>query len=630
MVNKMLLILAALFLNTAVNAAGNELKLLPQDETAENRALLETFVTDTLALIPSPVLPASLPVISFRDYGNSQIEAPDCASESLPDQSHDELAQEYGKEIHVGFLYNVIQINRAFIPIIQKGQASALKYKCGHTNLYRLAQATLIHEVAHHIDREKLLSKQSSFRYLTKFYEKKSAANYLIAGGIAPGRQKSKNIDFERSPDPYEFTSPAEAFAVNFEYFILDREFGCRRPDLFQFFSDQLGYAPILKCSVNTKLNLSADEFLHQSAATEYNLDPARIYQIHYLFAGKGEGFSSRWGHAMYRLVICAPSRVEVNEECLKDIEHHLVVSFRADVNDVAINNLKGLIGRYASRSFLIPFYQVVKEYTKGELRDLYSVPLQLSAHDQKQFVYSVLWNYWAYRGKYKFFSNNCATESLGLVKGVTSDPRIQKVSALTPKGLFQDFNSAGLIDTSLFQDRINAEKQGLLYRSQKETLIKSYSVVIAASKMYKNLDDFIKRSDSKSRIAFYQQTETLKHSVREAANFLTLELHFKHHQELVLQKKLSLILEDPKHHEALESLKSYLAEQEKLSKTRVPSGYGIPLETDFRLLPAVVTPKSQMEEYSPEIQSALAAEIDEYNRIKQNIAFYRNKILQP
>src|SRR3546814_3856744 len=86
----------------------------------------------------------------------------------------------------------------------------------------------------------------------------------------------------------------------------------------------------------------------------------------------------SRWGHSMLRLVVCAPGRPR-GPDCRLDLQYHLVLSFRAFVDDVQVSSWRGLTGSYPSRLYLLPLQQVVDEYTRVELRGLQSIPLRRS-----------------------------------------------------------------------------------------------------------------------------------------------------------------------------------------------------------------------------------------------------------
>ena len=88
-----------------------------------------------------------------------------------------------------------------------------------------LARATVLHEIAHAFDRGEGggWSRQPAFRRLAG-WDRRGANPYTL-----------------RSPDGYERHSPAEAFAVNLEWYLLDPRYPCRRPALAAWFRQQLG-----------------------------------------------------------------------------------------------------------------------------------------------------------------------------------------------------------------------------------------------------------------------------------------------------------------------------------------------------------------------------------------------------
>src|SRR5262249_50277007 len=148
------------------------------------------------------------------------------------------------------------------------------------------------------------------------------------------------------------------------------------------------------------------------------DLDSERIYQIHYLFAAKGDDLSSRWGHAMFRLVRCAPARQQVDARCLEDVQDHIVLSFVANLQtDLSISAWKGLSGKYISQLTIKPMVEAINEYTELSFRDLQSLPLRLTEDEKRQFVHHALELYWSYGGRYYFLTNNCANESLRLIQ---------------------------------------------------------------------------------------------------------------------------------------------------------------------------------------------------------------------
>lgn len=46
-----------------------------------------------------------------------------------------------------------IQLHVGFLPVILGGHQDQSDFSCGHRNLYRLAQASLIHEISHIYDK---------------------------------------------------------------------------------------------------------------------------------------------------------------------------------------------------------------------------------------------------------------------------------------------------------------------------------------------------------------------------------------------------------------------------------------------------------------------------------------------
>ncbi len=113
----------------------------------------------------------------------------------------------------------------------------------------------------------------------------------------------------------------------------------------------------------------------------------------------------------MLRLVVCAPGRPR-GPDCRLDLQHHLVLSFRAFVGDVQVSSWRGLTGSYPSRLFALPLGQVIDEYTKVEVRGLRSVPLALSREEIAALATRAAQLHWSYDGRYYFVSNNCAVET--------------------------------------------------------------------------------------------------------------------------------------------------------------------------------------------------------------------------
>ena len=152
----------------------------------------------------------------------------------------------------------------------------------------------------------------------------------------------------------------------------------------------------------------------------------------------------SRWGHSMLRLVVCAPGR-EPGPDCRLDLEHHLVLSFRAFVGDVQISSWRGLTGSYPSRLFVLPLGQVVDEYTRVELRGLRSVPLALSPGEIEALVTRAAQLHWNYDGRYLFVANNCAVETFKLLHDGVPRLAALRLDSITPNGLLRKLHANGV-----------------------------------------------------------------------------------------------------------------------------------------------------------------------------------------
>lgn len=396
-----------------------------------------------------------------------------------------------------------ILFNRRWLDALVQGDATAFPADRQHGTLQRELQATLIHELAHFYDQGRFWSK--SQRQLVHRCDRQRSSTGLIGlpaeclgqaqrrftlgdhprllelagwplrvGGR--GEIELQNNQYLRSPDPYELSNPREFVAVNLEYYLLDHQYRCRRPALHGFFQDHFNWAPPEPAGC-------AEGYSYINAGLDPDrpalgkLDPERIYQVHYLLAEPSDAWVSRWGHSMLRVVICAPGRPR-GPACLLDLEHHLVLSFRAFVGDVQQSSWDGLTGAYPSRLFMLPLQQVVEEYTKVELRSLQSLPLRLTRDEQIALVERAVELHWSYDGTYYFVSNNCAVETLKLLRSGTRRPAIRQVESVTPTGLLTLLKASGVVDDSVLQDQREAQRQGFYFDSYRERYRLMFDIV--------------------------------------------------------------------------------------------------------------------------------------------------------
>jgi hypothetical protein len=425
-----------------------------------------------------------------------------------------------------------------------------------HKTVYREAMATLLHETFHLYDYLNLQTPQmkaqiENCRFVSAddqaqlqhcaFYRDikttvSSNPYYLERAGYflnpqGPGvRSKESSFQF-RSPDLYEFQSPEEHAAVNFEYFLLDPDYACRRPGLSDFFAQHFQFTRA-SCKRNDRyVDPDASEIDFQTKRIrnlfrEIPLD--RLYQVHYLLADSGSSLMSRFGHSMLRLVICAPGQVKGPECLTKGLPQHLVLSFRAFVNTPSISNWAGLTGKYPSRLFVLPFESVISEYTEVEYRTLKSYPLNLNDSEIQLLVQRALETHWSYDSRYYFTSNNCAVETLNLIKSALLRPELMTETSIYPKQVLRILLKAGVASSLPKGDR-QAIEGGFLFESAQRLHLNSLSRIRGQEVEALELEEFFKWPVEKRR-AFYRDRlspsqgavdEKLQMSVFQLENFI-------------------------------------------------------------------------------------------------------------
>lgn len=391
-------------------------------------------------------------------------------------------------------LVSELDLNRNLLASLTDGSAATQKTNRPHGTVRREMLATVLHELTHIYDRARLWSKAD--RALINRCSRQNSITGLI--GLPDqcrgqhdrrftlsddprlldlagwpqyvgrrGEREQNNHQVARSPDIYETTSPLEFVAVNMEYFLLDPSYACRRPSLFRYYKEHFGWAPPNQDTcANTYAFLNAGNDFAKTPLG--HVDPERVYEIDYLLAEANQNLVSRWGHSMLRLVICAPGRPR-GPDCRLDLDQHLVLSYRAFVGDVQLSSWDGLVGKYPSRLFVLPLAQVIDEYTKTELRGLASVPLKLTRQEINDTVEHAAEMHWSYDGNYFFISNNCAVESLKLLRSGSANPQLTGLDNITPNGLLEVLSARGLADTSVLDDKRRALRLGYHFDSFRE-----------------------------------------------------------------------------------------------------------------------------------------------------------------
>nr|WP_252191513.1 DUF4105 domain-containing protein [Pseudomonas sp. MG-9] len=507
-----------------------------------------------------------------------------------------------------------LDLNRKLLAGLTDGSAANEKTNRPHGTVRQELLATVLHELTHIYDRARLWP--AAERTLIQRCTRRSNSAGLI--GIPDdcrgqterrftlsddprlldlagwqqyvgrrGEREQHNRQVARSPDLYEISSPKEFVAVNMEYFLLDPSYACRRPALYRYYKERFGWAPPAKdtCS-NTFAFLNAgNDFAKQPLG---QVDPERVYAVDYLLAEANQNWVSRWGHSMLRLVICAPGRPR-GPDCRLDLDQHLVLSYRAFVGDVQLSSWDGLVGKYPSRLFVLPLAQVIDEYTKTELRSLASVPLNLSRTEIEEVVEHAAEMHWSYDGNYFFLSNNCAVESLKLLRSGSNNKQLVGLDSIMPNGLLEVMKGRGLADTSVLDNPKEALRLGYRFDSFRDRYQAMFDVLKKQLPIQQTtVEDWLSLS-AEERRQWFERAD-----LRTSAALLLLEQASYRRQLLLAQDEVkqrylgARELENGGMDKANATLQEILANSGFLSRPAElldSRGYGLPQPSEFKRL---------------------------------------------
>lgn len=601
-----------------VNAQGLTVSLDPKGLKQDQIAPVQAFIMQAEGMLPP----------SFKDRLNKDI--------VVSFATLSELGRTYVRTKNV-------YLSSALLPHILAGPSKALPNKIlsnHHETFYDVALGTLLHEISHQYDYASIDSPESKERKeclaikhdtlraagldkgprtsklpekcAWKVHRQNISDNPLWIYALSWGEKEIKNQvikaddQVHRSPNPYEFTSKAEAFSVNFEFFLMDPEYKCRRPTAFNFLKAHFEFDPFpeASCQAGNQVVVNLSTAIKNYLNFE-TIDISKVYQVHYLLAGDGQAMMSSWGHSMLRLVICAPQRKEVGPDCMNDIAYHRVVSYRAGVSDLAIDSLKGLTGGYASHIFMLPLLNVINEYTKLELRDLYSYPLNLNRLELNDFVTRVIEQFWSYRGKYYFVTNNCAVETFNLLKNIRpTDSQFANAKTITPKGVRDLIIRHGFSRNLTAQDF--AAKTYFWPSKAGKYMYQLKEINTIAGTSIPTVQDFFDQAAQEDRRIF----EVLKREKKGLSSFLVLSMV---KLEKMVSHKNMVILD---HESKSENSELYKMMQQKAKDAFAVvgkyyrGGYGIPNEQE------VILSKKLMAE-----QEASQAAIENQKAFEQEVA---------
>ncbi len=520
-------------------------------------------------------------------------------------------------------LVSEVDLNRNLLAGLTDGSAATKKTNRPHGTVRREMLATVLHELTHIYDRarvwpraERLLiqrcTRQNNSSGLVglpdqcrgqtdRRFTLSDDPRLLDLAGWPQyvgrrGEREQHNRQIARSPDLYETSSPKEFVAVNMEYFLLDPSYACRRPALYRYYQEHFGWAPPAKdhCAQSFAFLNAGNDFAKQPLG---QVDPERVYAVDYLLAEANQNLVSRWGHSMLRLVICAPGRPR-GPDCRLDLEYSLVLSYRAFVGDVQLSSWDGLVGNYPSRLFVLPLSQVIDEYTKTELRSLASVPLKLSRSEIADVVERAAEMHWSYDGNYFFLSNNCAVESLKLLRSGSSHPQLVGLDSIMPNGLLQVPKARGRAYTSVLDNPREALRLGYRFDSFRDRYQAMFEVLKKHLPIKQDkVEDWLALTAAERRPWFAQA------DLRTGAALLLLEQAGFRQQLLLAQNEVKQRYLDARElknggmEHANQTLKQILANSGFLSRPAElldRGGYGLPQPNEWKHLESESSTRQQ------------------------------------
>jgi hypothetical protein len=486
-------------------------------------------------------------------------------------------------------------------------------------NDHRLVK-TLIHEFTHVLEKKVLkLHKDLKFLYLSGWHKR----------GIIFNRTKRRNLMKQRSPDPYEFSHPRETLAVNMEYFLTDPEFQCRRPLLYEYLQREIEHTPFpgFACGDMREVPMVINQRVVWT-----KLDPTRLYEVHYLLADEGEAIMSRFGHSMMRLVFCAPHRDIMSKECLKDVEHHVILSYRANVTDAFIDYWGGLFGKYPSQLFLMTLSEVITEYNKSEFRNLLSIPIQLTDIEKSRVVSQVLEEVWTYRGRYRFITQNCATETLDFLKAIMDNKELLESKILTPKGVYKKMKELELVnDEPVFAE--DRKQYGYYFESKQAKYKRIFEKIAHHFEHHEDLKEFLEESTADERREVFLRLQDEKAPVSEVASLYVMEKQIEYMKgQGFLKLATKVIIKGKDVPGFVKDIFNKKIEVKDISEMDENQGYGIPTETEAAMMKLFVkkpaADNAQEKALEEWLQKRFSSVFEESGKMKENLEIFKQYVV--
>jgi hypothetical protein len=313
------------------------------------------------------------------------------------------------------------------------------------------------------------------------------------------------------------------------------------------------------------------------------------------------------------------------------------------------MSRMKGITGAYDSRAFFFSMKSIMNEYGDTELRDLESYPLKLSESQKELLIDHLTEQFWTYRGKYYFATNNCATETLELIKSAIGDDNgIQSEEGLvkSPNGLLAALQRNSLIDNmpQTRQERINS---GYFYPSKrKKVLTDTFNRIrkFVPSK-FSTMEDYIFKSTAAERKAILDELMKANKLDKAAiASFLDLEIQCSAQLDIDTKKRVQEYVEaqsnaknkNSKGEDIGTKLKEFMEldrEMEPWNLVKKGSGYGVPIKGEIDAC-VIESTREKMKEFVnsiDEITQHLFPDIaSDRTGVEENLKLLFGKLTEP
>jgi hypothetical protein len=189
---------------------------------------------------------------------------------------------------------------------------------------------------------------------------------------------------------------------------------------------------------------------------------------------------------------------------------------------------------------------EVLQEYTKFELRDLISIPLNLNFDQKKDFLNLTIERFWTYQGKYYFLDNNCGTEAVKQLSSVLTDSESALIRSTTPLRIYKDIINSKNNFTIYGIDTLSRQElkdKGYLVESMYENFYESFQFLKKFIYSFSNISfsEFLKDLPAEKRLVEYQNLfEDLERYDVNERKMIVMKIH--HLERLLAAKYLQTI----------------------------------------------------------------------------------------